>query len=55
MFEFVENVANYAFEDEYQAIVARFVDGVYYFWGAYYTVADANQAADQIGGTVFTK
>ena len=52
MFEIkINNVAAYA--EKYEFIVARPVDGEFWFWGAYRTKADAKEAAEEVEGFVF--
>ena len=47
----IYNVPTYAQDRAY--IVARYVDDEYWFWGAYSDQAEADQVAQDIGGTVF--
>lgn len=47
----MHNMPNYA--NDYEFVVARFVDGEYWFWGAYANGWEADKAASAIGGVVF--
>lgn len=47
----INNLPNYS--ENYAYIVAREVDGEYWFWGAYNDRNKANEIAENIGGEVF--
>lgn len=47
----IKNMPSYA--DDYEFIVARLVDGEYWFYGAYANGWEADKIAFGIGGTVF--
>lgn len=47
----IKNMPDYA--DNYEFIVARKVDGEYWFYGAYANVCEANKVAADIDGVVF--
>ena len=42
-----------AYAKNYECVVAREVDGEYWFWGAYADGFKAEQAATEIGGVIF--
>ncbi len=42
-----------AYAKDYEFVVAREVDGEYWFWGAYADGFKAEQAATEIGGVIF--
>lgn len=42
-----------AYAKNYEFVVAREVDGEYWFWGAYADGFKAEQAATEIGGVIF--
>lgn len=44
-----------AYAADYSFIVARHVDGAWWFWGAYHDREAAAHAAWQVGGEVFTE
>lgn len=46
----INNLPTYA--TDYRFVVAREVDGDFWFWGAYSTRQKAEQVAEEIGGTV---
>lgn len=48
----VNNLPVYA--SAYKEIVARYVDGEYWFWGAYSTEEQTEQVAFEIGGEVIS-
>lgn len=49
-------IKNYpAYANEYNYVVARWVEGDYWFWGAYDDYAEANRVAMELGnGCVFS-
>ena len=47
----INNMPEYA--SDYEFIVAREVDGEYWFWGAYADGFKAEKAAIEIGGVIF--
>ena len=47
----INNEPTYA--KDYEFVVARLVDGEYWFWGAYADGFKAEQAATEIGGVIF--
>ncbi len=49
----IKNLPAYA--DEYKYVVARKVDGDWWFWGAYNVFQKASSDAWRIGGEVFTE
>ena len=42
-----------AYAKDYEFVVAREVDGEYWFWGAYADGFKAEQVATEIGGVIF--
>lgn len=46
----VNNVPKYA--NDYEYIVARFIDGELWFWGAYGIESAAEEAAEEVNGIV---
>ena len=49
----IKNLPNYA--NDYAYVVARKVDGEWWFWGAYNDHTDAANAAWEVDGNVFTE
>ena len=48
----IQNLPKFIGYNDY--IVARWVDGEYWYWGTYRTALDADRAAAAIDGDVFT-
>ena len=46
----INNLPNYA--SEYSMVVARYIDGEYWFWGAYNDGSKAEKVAFEIGGEI---